>query len=272
MESAAITEYIDVGQLTLYAFWAFFAGLIFYLRREDKREGYPLKSEPNETTSGEVRTFQGFPAVPSPKTFKLADGREIQVPRPEKVDYNLNARKVEPWDGAPLEPLGDPMKDGLGPAAYPVREDTPDRDLEGRLKIAPLRDATEMSVDERDPDPRGMPVIGCDGKQGGRVLDVWADRAEKRVMYLEVEIASGQSVSPAGGSTGETANRALLPINFARVEDDAVYVQSIQSGQFGGVPRLRDADQITPLEEDKICAYYGGGVLYATADRAEPAL
>jgi len=32
--TGAITGYIDVAQLTLYAFWIFFAGLVFYLRRE----------------------------------------------------------------------------------------------------------------------------------------------------------------------------------------------------------------------------------------------
>ena len=31
--------YMDVAQVTLYVFWIFFACLIFYLRREDKREG-----------------------------------------------------------------------------------------------------------------------------------------------------------------------------------------------------------------------------------------
>ena len=42
MSTGAITQYIDVAQLVLYAFWIFFAGLIFYLHRENKREGYPL--------------------------------------------------------------------------------------------------------------------------------------------------------------------------------------------------------------------------------------
>ena len=36
---------IDLALIALYAFWIFFAGLIFYLRREDKREGYPLVSD-----------------------------------------------------------------------------------------------------------------------------------------------------------------------------------------------------------------------------------
>ena len=42
METGAITQYIDVAQLVLYAFWAFFAGLIYYLVRENHREGYPM--------------------------------------------------------------------------------------------------------------------------------------------------------------------------------------------------------------------------------------
>ena len=57
------TQYIDITQLVLYAFWFSFFGLLLYLRREDKREGYPLVSnEPG-------RTVQGFPAYPGPKEF-----------------------------------------------------------------------------------------------------------------------------------------------------------------------------------------------------------
>ena len=55
---------IDLAQMVLYAFWAFFAGLIIYLRREDKREGYPLVRE-------DSTTVEGFPAVPTPKTRVL---------------------------------------------------------------------------------------------------------------------------------------------------------------------------------------------------------
>ncbi len=57
------TPYMDITQWVLYAFWFFFFGLILYLRREDKREGYPLVSnEPG-------RTVQGFPEYPGPKEF-----------------------------------------------------------------------------------------------------------------------------------------------------------------------------------------------------------
>jgi photosynthetic reaction center H subunit len=64
-----LTSYIDVPQMVLYAFWIFFAGLIWYLRREDKREGYPLESD----RGGNVKV-QGFPAMPEPKTFRLPHG------------------------------------------------------------------------------------------------------------------------------------------------------------------------------------------------------
>ena len=75
MQVGEITGYIDVAQVTLYAFWVFFAGLIIYLRSEDKREGYPLESE----RSGQV-TVQGFPPVPRPKTFRLSHGGSVTVP------------------------------------------------------------------------------------------------------------------------------------------------------------------------------------------------
>lgn len=54
----------DVASLAVWAFWLFFAGLVFYLRREDKREGYPLLTK---DVQGNV---QGFPAYPGPKVFR----------------------------------------------------------------------------------------------------------------------------------------------------------------------------------------------------------
>ena len=42
--------------------------------------------------------------------------------------------------------------------------------------------------------------------------------------------------------------------------------------QFSDVPGTKSRTEITLLEEDKICAYYGGGHLYATPDRAQPLL
>ncbi len=59
-----ITEYFDFAQVAIYGFWLFFAGLVYYLRREDKREGYPLAVDaPEGTKPG------GFPAPPGRKVF-----------------------------------------------------------------------------------------------------------------------------------------------------------------------------------------------------------
>ena len=69
MPKGAITQYMDVAQIVLYAFWVFFAGLIFYLRREDKREGYPLVYDRKENAP-----YLNFPPIPAPKTYLLANG------------------------------------------------------------------------------------------------------------------------------------------------------------------------------------------------------
>lgn len=54
-------ESIDGAQIALYAFWLFFAGLIIYIRREDKREGYPLESPQGPR--------EGWPKPPEKKTY-----------------------------------------------------------------------------------------------------------------------------------------------------------------------------------------------------------
>ena len=45
MATGAITQYVDVAQLVLYLFWIFFAGLVYYLTVESKREGFPLETD-----------------------------------------------------------------------------------------------------------------------------------------------------------------------------------------------------------------------------------
>ena len=256
METGAITGYIDVAQIALYAFWVFFAGLIYYLLQENKREGYPLESD----RSAHIRV-QGWPPMPSPKTYRLLHGGSRTAPRDFESPQKLAAEPIGNWPGAPLQPTGNPMLDGVGPGAYADRPDVADLTLEGAIKIVPLRVATDFDVASGDPDPRGMKVMGADGVQGGTVIDVWVDRSEMLFRYLEVEVAT----------PGQT-RVVLLPINFTRVSRSQVSVKSILGTQFAQVPLTRHPDQVTLLEEEKIMAYYGGGVLYATPDRQEPLL
>ncbi len=253
MTTGAFTGRIDVAQMVLYAFWIFFAGLILYLRREDKREGYPL-----ESAGGGPGRYQGFPAMPSPKTFHLADGGVVLAPRVERDPDVIRATPTSAYRGSPLEPDGEPMGAGVGPGAHVARSTHPDRMLDGRPLIVPMRAAAGFHVAAGDPDPRGMPVIGADGDRGGIVRDLWVDRAEPQIRYLEVEIAGGRHV--------------LLPIHFAKfdIARGRVNVRAILGAQFSGVPATVGTDQVTLREEDAITAYYAAGTLYATPARSEP--
>jgi photosynthetic reaction center H subunit len=259
MPTGAITGYIDVAQLTLYAFWIFFAGLIFYLRREDKREGYPLESE----RSGMV-TVQGFPPVPTPKVFRMSDGHMIYAPRVEAPSGMIAAEPAGGWQGAPLVPTGNAMVQGVGPASYVERADHPDMMFDEPLpKIVPLRVATAYWLAEEDPDPRGMPVIGADKVVAGTCKDAWIDRSEMLVRYLEVAV-----------TVGGVPRDVLVPMTLVRIsgESATVIVQSVMGAQFAEAPVLANPDQITMREEDRVSAYFAGGQMYASPDRLGPLL
>jgi photosynthetic reaction center H subunit len=251
----AITGYIDVAQVILYIFWAFFAGLIYYLHRENKREGYPL--QPDNPAYG---TSPGLFGIPPAKTYNLPHGGTQVSPRPETDTRTLMAKPSSGAPGAPLVPTGDPMRDGVGPAAWAERSEKPDMTIGGTPRIIPLRRAEGYAIESRDPDPRGMKVLGADKKVAGTVLDAWVDVSECLIRYLEID---------AGGS-----RTVLLPINFADVDGrlKEVRVKAILSSQFAGVPVTSESDSVSRREEDRICGYYGGGTLYATPLRAEPLL
>ncbi|MCU0932740.1 MAG: photosynthetic reaction center subunit H [Serpentinimonas sp.] len=255
METGAITGYIDVAQVVLYVFWAFFAGLIYYLHQEGKREGYPLESD----RSKHIRV-EGWPPMPSPKTYKTQHYGERTVPNDFKSPQTLHASPIGNWPGAPLQPHNaNPMLDGVGPGAWADRPDVPDMTYEGTPRIVPLRADGAFGVSPHDPDPRGKNVVGADGKVGGVAVDVWVDRSEMLFRYIEVE------VDAEGGK-----RRVLLPMNFARVGNKQINVKSILGGQFAQVPGTKQAEVVTYLEEEKIMAYYGAGTLYATPSRQEP--
>ncbi|NDD73417.1 MAG: photosynthetic reaction center subunit H [Gammaproteobacteria bacterium] len=264
MQSNPLFEYTDTAQLALYGFWVFFAALIWYLHREDKREGYPLDTH-RVDRHGNPETVEGFPGVPCAKVFRLADGSEIRVPDASRADRRPVAARQVGWDdrygpdvGAPLDPTGNPMADGVGPAAYAERANQPERMLDGSAMIVPLRLAAGWSVDARDPDPRGMTVCGLDGAVAGTVKEIWVDRAEPQIRYLEVELNGG-------------GRHVMLPSGFVRYDaaHRKVKVASITAAQFGAVPAIGSHEQITKLEEDRICAYYASGHLYATPARIE---
>jgi photosynthetic reaction center H subunit len=255
MQTGAITGYIDVAQIALYGFWIFFAGLIFYLRKEDKREGYPLVMERPGLF------LDGFPRPPTPKTYLLPHGGTVTSPRTDPPQPDFDAVPVAGWPGAPLQPVGNAMLSGVGPAASALRADTPDIMNETPdLRIVPLRVAADHYLDDESPDPRTMQVVGADGVVGGVVSDIWIDKAEAVIRYLEVTLVAGPSV--------------LLPMPLTRIDTrlGMVKVKSILGSQFEDAPMLANPDQVTLREEDRIQAYYASGNLYAEARRLEPLL
>ncbi len=254
MEKGAITSYIDVAQVMLYVFWLFFFSLIFWLRREDRREGYPLESDPD----GRVKD-RGFLLLPRPKTFLLRHGGSYTAPHDRRDTRPIAATRVGRWPGAPSVPNGDPLVDGVGPAAWAERADRPDETWDGRIKIVPTRADPHYVVASGDPDPRGMKVIAADGKQAGAVVDLWVEGAEHLIRYLEVAGAPGEGP-------------VLVPMTLVRVSRGAVSVESIEASRFAGVPRTKAAESVTFLEEDRIQAYFAGGHLYGAPGRGEPLL
>jgi photosynthetic reaction center H subunit len=185
----------------------------------------------------------------------------VTAPDPSKDLRPVQAEPVAAWPGAPLEPTGNPLLDGVGPAAYVARANHPEHTIDGLPMIVPMRVATDFSVAKRDPDPRGMEVVGADGKSAGVVRDLWVDRAEPQVRYLQVEVPT---------ATG--SRHVLVPMTLARVDTwrRHVKVKSLLGAQFADAPGLSNPDQVTLAEEDRITAYFAGGTLYAEPSRLGP--
>lgn len=247
---------IDLVDICLWLFTLFFFGLIFYLRREDRREGYPLESD----TTGRLEP-SGSNWSPATKEFRLPHGRGVidaaHGPRDTRA---LALKRTAPWPGAPYEPTGDALVDGVGPASYAERTDLPDLTDDGRNRIAPYRMGDGYTVAKGDVDPRGLKVFGADGVAAGEVVDLWVDRSEAIIRYLEVRLS-------------DESKSVLLPMPFCVVKGGrrpGVHVEAIMADDFAKAPTTQSPDAVTRREEDRISGFYGGGKLYATPDRMGP--
>jgi photosynthetic reaction center H subunit len=175
----------------------------------------------------------------------------------------LNAVPADHYNGSPIVPTGNPMIDGIGPASWANRADTPDMTVHGAPKIVPMRLDPTFFVAKGDPDPRGMPVVATDKVVAGTVVELWVDRAEPQIRYYQVKLTNSEQ-------------HVMLPAGFVQWPNlglwgnDKLLVKAITAAQFANVPAIKRDDQITLLEEDKIMGYFAGGHLYATAERSEP--
>ena len=254
MDDMTIVGTYDVAELVFYAFVLFFLGLMFYLRREDRREGYPLEDE----VTGRVDTPGGVLSAASPKSFHMPFGRGIvTTPTKGREKVDLAGARTFRSPGAPYYPTGNPLVDGIGPAAWADRAKHTDLDGEGRNRIVPIGAVDHIAVHARDHDPRGMTVIGADGAVAGTVSDIWVDRAEHVIRYLEVDTGS---------------KKVLAPMAMSKVKGRAkqVIIDAINAVDFAAAPVPGTVGQITFYEEERIVAYFGGGYLYANSARQEP--
>ncbi|MEL6257944.1 MAG: photosynthetic reaction center subunit H [Pseudomonadota bacterium] len=252
---------IDLVDIFLWLFTLFFVGLVLYLQREGMREGFPTELD----TSGKQDTSSYF-FPPQPKTFKQPHGRDDVVIGFAPGDTRKPPlKRTAVWPGSPFEPAGDPLVDGVGPASYAERADYPDLTHEGAPRIAPYRVSPGYTVAEGDHDPRTLPVYGFDGKKAGEVTDLWVDRSESIIRYYEVAV----DLADGGKKT------VLLPVPFANLvthRKPRIEVHAMNAADFAKAPTTKDADSVTRLEEDKICGFFGGGLLYSGKKRTEPLL
>ena len=246
MLPGSFTGHFDAVQIIVAAFFAFFLGLVYYLRREDKREGYPLVD-----ISPVGRPIEGFPMMPPPKIYTLLEGGTTQMPHYDEPS-EMRAAPLLRFPGAPLVPIGDAMFAEVGPGAYPKRKDKPFM-AHGFPQVRPLRVALDWKVAHGDPDPRGMRVQDASRREVGTVVDLWVDRAVKILRYLEVELDSSTAGKPV-----------LLPIYHAAIRPKrrVVLVNTLLAGDFHGVPRTAHPEEITAREEDQVNAYYAGAQMY----------
>lgn len=249
---------VDLTTVLLYTFWAFFFYLVYYLQKESRREGYPLESD----ETGKIENT-GVVFMPDPKTYLMPHGHgEVVKPDGKREERPLHLKRLRVWGGAPNEPTGNPMLDGVGPAAYAERADVPDLTAEGHVKIVPLRIVPGFFLAAKDVSPVGLKVMGCDGEVGGTVSDVWVDLAERIIRFYEVQLP------------GDEDDRVLVPMHFGVFkgwrDKKRLYVHAITGAQFADVPRTKSPSQVTLLEEDKLFGYFGGGLMYATEKRRQP--
>lgn len=266
MNAAYIVGTFDVAELAFLLFFGFFIALVFYLNKESRREGYPLEDEVTGAVENDARLFDG-----AKKSFPLPHGRGVYVPEDvARDDINIPAVQAFRAGGAPWVPTGDPMVDGMGPAAWANRSKYPDLTFDGRPRIVPIAQSHELVIAPNDPQLIGWPVVAADKQTVGKVTDIWVDQAEHIIRYLEIETTTGKKVlapMPFALVHGNSLLAALLPT----VNDEPEYVEidAITAAQFENVPAIETPGIITRYEEDRIQAYFGGGYMYATPERSE---
>lgn len=253
---------IDITEMVLYLFFAFFLCLVLYLQNESRREGYPLEHD----VTGEHEPTPGLFFKALPKPYHLSNGTTLYKPDDSRDTHDMSFKRTAAWSGSPIEPVGNPLTSGVGPGSYAMRADVPDKTSHGDNRIAPLRISPAYSTDPKDAKLIGFSMVGTDGVSAGTITDIWVDRAEFLIRYLEVA-----TLADDGSASGKTV---LVPMTMCAVKkaQNKVQCDAVLGHQIAGAPGLTNGNEITLLEEEKLVGYFGAGYLYATPDRLEAIL
>ena len=250
-----ISNQIDIPTLASWAFVLFFVALVFWLQRQSKREGYPLRASPFTT-----ELMDGFPPPPEKLTYILNEGGTTEAPHYFE-QAPTSARPMHLFDGTPFLPVGNPLLAGIGPGSWVMKKDEPAVTERGELELQPLRALPEWSIEKEDADPRGMIVYDWRWTEVGRVADVWVDRGSKIIRMLEVE--TNAEIHPG---------RVLVPIFHAVIREKTrkMRVTALWAHQFADVPMPAKPDMITGREEERLNAYYAAGRFYRNDPTVAP--
>ena len=237
MQAGAIL--IDVAQVTLYVFWIFFAGLIFYLRREDKREGYPLESDRTRR-----RCVHGFPRCRTRRPFCCAR-RLATLPNHRNDRRDVAAGADRRWPGAPLSRPATRCSTASVPAPGRDREDVPELTMDGHPVIVPLRLAHGTFC------------------RAARSRSARHDGHRRRPRDRPAWCTDSGSIAPSRRSAISRSRSTPSARREARAAADAVRAHQSPAaasrsqrilGASSPTCRRPRADQVTKLEEDRIAA------------------
>lgn len=240
----SITRYIDGADAAFWLFIVGFVEVVIYLRRLDKREGYPMKASPFDDTPS-----LGFPLPLAPHTFELNEGGTTVAPH-HYPQAPISARPLHGFAGTPLVPIGNPLLAGVGPGAWVMRSNEPMLTEKGELMLQPLRLLDDWSMSDKDADPRGMAVLDRRWRRIGVVGDVWIDRSTKAARLFEVTLDSSLATGPV-----------LVPLYHPVIDEKTreMRVTALEAHQFAEVPRPVHDDRITAREDERLNAYYAAG-------------
>ncbi len=125
---------------------------------------------------------------------------------------------------------------------------TESRTRSASLGLVSLNDS-ELVLEDRTQDVRGLAVYDNDGERIGTVDDLYADTQECEVRFLDVT---------AGGFLGLGGKHFLVPVEaVGEVREDGVVVVDQKRRKVADSP-LFDADVVPqPAYQDELYKYYG---------------